>query len=279
MTTQDIPRPEDVAQYYDGFTPLMRLIWDDNLHFGYWTGPDDTSSIAEATDRLTDLLIERIKVGPGERVLDIGCGVGKPALRLVRSTGASVVGVSINKREVDQASDLARADGLDDRVSFKYADAAALPFPDATFDAAWLLESIIHMDRAVVLREAARVVRPGGRIVLTDMVLLTPPQATTGAVGSAARRNAQQMSPIPVIDDYRRLVPDAGLELDEVIDIGSHTGSSMTRIFKAVNDNRASVEEVFGPAAGPILAAFSAPPQGLTNVGYAIVVAHRPATA
>src|SRR3954470_6701138 len=85
------PTPDEMADFYNALGPLLRMSWGDNFHFGYWDGPSDTSSVEEATDRFTDLLIERLAVGPGDRVLDVGCGIGRPALRLASATGASVV--------------------------------------------------------------------------------------------------------------------------------------------------------------------------------------------
>jgi cyclopropane fatty-acyl-phospholipid synthase-like methyltransferase len=71
----------EVAQMYERTTALVELIWGRNLHFGYWTGPQDTSDKHVAQERLTDLMIERVPLAEGQRLLDVGCGVGHPALR------------------------------------------------------------------------------------------------------------------------------------------------------------------------------------------------------
>src|ERR1044072_4209593 len=61
------PTPDQMADFYNGLGPLLRMAWGDNFHFGYWDGPSDTSSVEEATDRFTDLLIEGLAVGPAGR--------------------------------------------------------------------------------------------------------------------------------------------------------------------------------------------------------------------
>lgn len=164
------PTPDEVGAYYDLMGPFYATLWGDNIHVGYWTGPDDTSSNIEAQDRLTDLLIEKVHLAAGQTLLDVGCGVGRPAIRLSRRTGSSVTGITVSADQVARATRLADQNGVADRVRFQRADATMLPFDDASFDAAWAFESLLHMpDRMRVLREIWRVLRPGGRFVLTDV--------------------------------------------------------------------------------------------------------------
>jgi cyclopropane fatty-acyl-phospholipid synthase-like methyltransferase len=61
-----------------------------NLHFGYWDDETADPDFDAATDRLTGLVLAALGVSAGSRVIDIGCGVGGPALRLARETGAHV---------------------------------------------------------------------------------------------------------------------------------------------------------------------------------------------
>src|SRR5262245_8725830 len=93
-----------MADYYSGMGALLQMAWGDNFHFGYWDGPSDTSTVEQATDRFTDILTDRLRVGTGDRVLDLGCGVGKPALHIAGRTAAHVVGVTINERHVELAN-------------------------------------------------------------------------------------------------------------------------------------------------------------------------------
>lgn len=102
---------------------------------------------------------------PGERLLDIGAGAGRYAAAAVRY-GVDVVGVDASEAMVDVARQ--RTAGLP--VQFMHADAARLPFPTASFDVALAVTMLCFVaDPFAVLCEAARVLRPGGRLVLGEL--------------------------------------------------------------------------------------------------------------
>jgi cyclopropane fatty-acyl-phospholipid synthase-like methyltransferase len=258
-----------ISDYYSSLGPLLQMAWDDNFHFGYWEGPADTSSVREATDRFTDLLIDRLEVGPGDRVLDVGCGIGKPALRVATTTGASVVGITISESQVEQATARAVAEGLDSQVTFQFADGMATPFPDASFDAILAFESINHMDRARALCEMHRVLRPGGRVVLTDV---TPPSDRTyrpeeepGVVTSLVR-----------FEDWPRLVGDAGLRLEELTDVTENTRGTVNRLIDGILRCRRDFEAAHGISVQEVFDAANAALPTVSGVGCLIAVAVKP---
>jgi ubiquinone/menaquinone biosynthesis C-methylase UbiE len=275
MTSQSAvpPTADQVTDYYGALGPLLQMAWGDNFHFGYWDGPSDTSSPEEATDQFTDLLTERLRVGPGDRVLDVGCGIGRPALRVASSTGADVLGITISRQQVEQASQLAETEGMSDQVSFQYADAMNMPFEEASFDAVLAFESIVHMDRPTALREMIRVLKPGGRLVLTD-TFPTGDDKTGGDAGDVASLGR--------IEDYPGLVTDAGLRLDELTDVTEHTKFTFSRMLDGVfrcrrefeRKHGVSVQEIFDSMkpAHPDVPTVS----GTPGVGCLIMVAHKP---
>jgi hypothetical protein len=67
-----------------------------HLHIGFWDTPDSAATLEEAVVRLTDVVIEQLMVDDSAHVLDLGCGVGGPGLRLAARTGARITGVSIS---------------------------------------------------------------------------------------------------------------------------------------------------------------------------------------
>ena len=109
------------------------------------------------------------------RVLEIASGSGGPALFMARTTGCRVTGVDNNRRGVAHANRLTRASALGSRAGFLTADAnARLPFEDAAFDCLVSIDAINHLsDRAAVFAEWHRVLKPGGRILFTDPVVVT----------------------------------------------------------------------------------------------------------
>lgn len=120
-------------------------------------------------------------VGPGARVLDCATGTGDLAFAFRRAVGSggSVVGTDFCEPMLGPARQKAHRAGLGD-VRFEVADALALPYPDATFDVAAIAFGIRNVDDPVqCLREMARVVRPGGRVVVLEF---GQPEGTFGAL-------------------------------------------------------------------------------------------------
>ncbi|PRW64252.1 SAM-dependent methyltransferase [Actinopolyspora mortivallis] len=218
-----------VRRMYDDHTDLFARIWGENLHFGYWGSGVADTSVAEATDRMTDELLTRLPCSPQEHVLDVGCGVGLPALRLARSRRVRVTGVSISVPQVSRARANAEESGLSDDVTFRYGDAMELPFADDTFDAAWALESLHHTsDRTRALREIGRVVRPGGALAVADFVLTGPVYGRERDTVEAFRAGGGVRS-LGTIEDYVDDLRRAGLDVVETLDVSIQARPSLTR--------------------------------------------------
>ncbi|MFD0353713.1 class I SAM-dependent methyltransferase [Streptomyces sp. NPDC058734] len=124
-----------------------------------WDGkfPEDGPAFATA--------VSEFGVGPGERVLDAGCGTGRALVPLRAAVGPSgtVLGVDLTAQMLAEA----RRAGRDREGTLLRADVARLPLRDGVLDAVFAAGLIAHLpDPAENLRELARVVRPGGRLAL-----------------------------------------------------------------------------------------------------------------
>ena len=118
-----------------------------------------------------------LELTPGSHVLEVASGSGGPALHLAGRAGCRVTGIDANESGVATADRAAADSYVSRQVSFRVADAnAPLPFDDGTFDALVCIDAMNHFpDRAGVLGEWRRVLRPGGRAVFTDPVVITGP--------------------------------------------------------------------------------------------------------
>jgi len=120
----------------------------------------------------TRALAEFAGLKPGERVIDLGCGIGGPSRVLASEFGCDVTGIDLTPEFVEAAQVLTERCGLAAKARFDVGDALALPYGDATFDAAWTQHVVMNInDRATFYAEAARVLKPGGRLVFFDLLL------------------------------------------------------------------------------------------------------------
>jgi 27-O-demethylrifamycin SV methyltransferase len=203
-----------------------------------------------ATARLTRLMSDSGQIEAGNHVLDVGCGTGAPACSLAAESGARVTGITTSAAGIAAARGRASAAGLQDSVSFDERDGMDNGFPDAAFDRVWVLESshlMRHRDR--LMAECARVLRPGGRLVLCDIVLRRPmslaevrrlrlPLALLRDVFGDAR-----MEPIP---EYRRLAQDGGLAVDVELDLTADTRPTFARWRENAERHRDEVVGLLG---------------------------------
>lgn len=174
-------------------------------NFGYWDS--QARSQREASEALVDLLVGRIAT-KGGRILDVACGPGATTRRLMRSYAPDMI-TAINLSDAQLAEARKRAPGC----TFGRMDATRLAFPDARFDAVICVEAAFHFNtRDAFLREALRVLKPGGSLVLSDMLFrgfLDP----IAEIGQIPRANL-----VRDIAGYRARLVAAGLEAVDVQD-------------------------------------------------------------
>jgi SAM-dependent methyltransferase len=116
-----------------------------------------------------------LELGPASHVLEIASGSGGPALFMAQATGCHITALDHNESAIATAQRMAQEQGLESRVSFLHADAnLPLAFADNSFDAVVCIDAIHHLpDRLKVLKDWYRVLKPGGRILYTDPIIIT----------------------------------------------------------------------------------------------------------
>src|SRR5260221_10179929 len=120
--------------------------------------------------RSTAELFERAVFQPGQRVLDIGCGVGATAIAMARRFGVHVAAADISPIMRACAAANVRSAGFEDLVSIEEADITALPFPDGAFDRVVAEAVTMFVDWVRATRELVRVCRPGGSVLGTEFL-------------------------------------------------------------------------------------------------------------
>jgi cyclopropane fatty-acyl-phospholipid synthase-like methyltransferase len=173
MTTRDA-----IVRYFDESVPFYRLFWHGPtgaLHFGM-RGPRARGHHEELL-HANRVLADAAEIRAGQRVLDAGCGVGGSAIWLARERGAHVCGVTLSAGQARAAAQNVFRARVGDRVEVRVEDYTKTSLADASVDVFWAHESSCYAsDKRALLRDAERVLRPGGRIVVADGFLVRYPR-------------------------------------------------------------------------------------------------------
>lgn len=211
-----------VALHYDELDLAYRRIWGAHVHHGYWrTGRE---SPTEATDALVAEVEARLALEPGQTLCDIGCGYGATAARIASRHDVRIIGLTLSAAQ----EKIANAHPSP-RFTCLHRDWLHNDLPDASFDRAYAIESSEHMvDKARFFREAARILRPGGRLVVCawlegegarpwEIRHLLEPICREGQLPSMGSRA-----------DYEALAADAGFALRDYEDASTRVRRTWT---------------------------------------------------
>ncbi|HZH08382.1 MAG TPA: methyltransferase domain-containing protein, partial [Lautropia sp.] len=164
----------------------------------------------------TDRLIALAAVRPEDAVLDVCSGMGGPARYLAWKTGCDVTGLDLTASRVEGATELTRAAGLSGSVRFVHGNALAMPFEDASFDLAIAQESFAHIPgKPRLLAECARVLRPAGRLVFSDI----QHKGNLSVPDMQRLFEGMTFSDIVTAEEYAEQLRLCGMEVVRVVDL------------------------------------------------------------
>ena len=163
-----------VQRYYDGMTFFYRMFYSAaGMHYGIWR--EGTRTLKEALFNHKRAMFTALQpLSPGDHLLDAGCGVGATSFYISEHSGCTVTGITLSPVQAAVASRLARRSGQG-AMKFVTGDYCSSGFPDQSFSHILASESFCHApDKPGVLKEMARLLKPGGKLVIADFFLHEP---------------------------------------------------------------------------------------------------------
>lgn len=223
----------EIIDYYDTCEQNYKKWWDLNrshaMHAGYWD--ETTKTLTEALNKENEVLYKIAGLKEGDKVLDAGCGVGGSSIYLA-DKGCQATGITISEKQVETANKYAAAKKLQNLPKFLVMDYINTTFPDHTFDVVWAIESVCHADnKADFLREAYRILKPGGRVIVADGFNVRNEYNEKEKRILHHLVNGWAVNSMESIPNFRRYLQEQGFQNIHENDVTEHVKPSSRRLF------------------------------------------------
>ncbi len=217
----DVTADDELTRHYDRHDDLVTGVLRALADAGHDLDALEPTALSGADEfhlggRLaTEELLDGLGEDPPRTILDVGCGIGGPARTMATTLGAEVVGVDLTPSFISAATELSVRVGLADRVTFRVGDALDLDVADESFDLATLFHVGMNIaDKPQLFSELARVLRPGGQVLVYDIMRIAPGELVLPLPWTSTAEY-QHVAPASA---YLEAMGSAGLHTSEPID-------------------------------------------------------------
>lgn len=224
-------------QYYDSADAdcFYSTIWGgEDIHIGLYRSP--TEDVKTASRRTVAHMADMIlPIGKDARVIDLGAGYGGAARYLASTFGCHVTCLNVSETQNALNRTLTAQQKLDRNIEVVHGSFDELPFPDQSFDVAWSQDAFLHgEDRAKILSEVWRVLKPGGRLIFTD-----PMQAARAVVNNLRPiLDRIHLSSLGSVGFYRGQMASIGFRFETFVPFTAHMATHYARIGEELIRNR-----------------------------------------
>ena len=212
-----VPTGSDVAGHYDELDVFYREIWGEHVHHGLWRTGQESPEVA--TQQLIDHVAVRAHLQDGQAVCDVGAGYGATARHLAKSYGARVTAITISPAQYAYATAL-EPDAVN--PTYLLRDWLDNDLPAESFDTVISIECISHVpDKQRFFDEVARVLRPGGRLVVCAWLAneAPPPWQIRHVLEPICREG--QLPSLATAAEYLNMMTTSGLAFDGLEDLSA----------------------------------------------------------
>lgn len=218
----------EIAKHYSKKDASETERGNDHLHIG--------------GEKATRYFFDKLAINAGMRMLDIGCGIGGPALLAAKDYGCHVTGIDLTPDFIATARANAKAAHLENRTDFQTANANELPVPDSRFDLAVMLHVGMNIpNKSAVFTEAARILKPNGVLALYDILAL---ENVVNMAYPCPWAKTRKTSFLDNIDAIERQMGAAGLEITSTENCRDYADKSITKMIETISDDLSTPRKI-----------------------------------
>jgi tocopherol O-methyltransferase len=221
----------EISRYFDRHQIIYTLFWSrTSLHCGFWL--ENTKRLAEAIINTDRFIVDSLAIDSTDKVLDAGCGVGGTCIYIAETTGSQVEGITVSDVQLKIAKKRASKSPASNLLNFSKQDFTQTNFKDNSFSKLFGIESICYAHKKIdFLKEAHRIMVPGGKIVIVDLFLT---KEDLNAQEMKIYKNTIEGCAVPNLStkaDFQRSLEQAGFNSIQFHDMTSYIKRSSHKLY------------------------------------------------